>query len=383
MTTTIARKTDALGVYRLALWVNLLALAVVTIHRSAWPLPDSEYVHRLVSYEHGLIRRGLVGEIYSWFTDLVPPWAVRIEGFAAILAALALYATIFARTYRTRQLETLVLACFLFGSPLLFKNFVGNLGKFDVLGAIVAMLAVLMPLRRSTWWLIGGSSAVLLFVHHVHATIYLPTIYGILAIRSIGAAGRIDGHAMARIAVSLVLLAALFAYLLTATAAMVSPDAFLEGLHARALQPVPARQVMMWYSTIGEEFRQSLTMFPGHVRRAPIYAALVLIHLPLILFFARRIGALRTRAPLAYCGYLAVAAVVLAGFLVTNVITFDYARHLGNLALCFILISQAQIVVVDGPVTDASDIEPANRLVMAAVLAVAMLPWVGVVYPIL
>lgn len=124
-------------------------------------------------------------------------------------------------------------------------------------------------------------------------------------------------------------------------------------------------------------------MFPGHVRRAPIYAALVLIHLPLILFFARRIGALRTRAPLAYCGYLAVAAVVLAGFLVTNVITFDYARHLGNLALCFILISQAQIVAVDGPVTDASDIEPANRSVMAAVLAVAVLPWVGVVYPIL
>lgn len=383
MTTTIARRTEALGAYRLALLVNFLALVVVLVHRSAWPLPDSEYVHRLVTYEHGLIRRGLIGEIYSWFADLVSPWAVRIEGFAAIVVALVLYAAIFARTYRAPPLETLVLACFLFGSPLLFKNFVGNLGKFDVLGAIVAMLAVLLPLRRGTWWLIGALSAALLFIHHVHATIYLPTIYGILAIRSIGAAGRIDGQAMARVALSLALLAGLFAYLLTSTAAMVPPDEFLEALHARAMQPVPARQVMMWYSTIGEEFRQSLTMFPGHVRRAPIYAAIVLIHLPVILFLARRIGALKVSAPLAYYGYLAIAAVVLAGFLVTNVITFDYARHLGNLALCFILLTQAQIVAVDGPVTEASDIDPANRYVMAAALAVAALPWVGVVYPIL
>ena len=383
MTTTMARRAEAFGVYRIALWINLLALAVITIHRAAWPLPDSEYVHRLVSYEHGLIRRGLVGEIYSWFTDLVPPWAVRLEGFTAILVALGLYAAIFARTYRTGRLETLVLGCFLFGSPLLFKNFVGNLGKFDILGAGVAMLAVLLPLRGRSWWLIGAASSLLLFVHHVHATIYVPTIYGILAIRSIGASGRIDATLFWRMGVSLILLACLFVYLLASTAAMVPEEEFLEGLHARAMQPVPARLVMMWYSTIGEEFRQSLTMFPGHARRAPVYAVIVLIHLPLILFLARRVQAFRTRVPLAYYSYLGIAGVVLLGFLVTNVITFDYARHLGNLALCFILLTQAQIVAVDGPVTDAADIEPGNRYVMAAALAVAALPWVGVVYPIL
>ncbi|WP_204280881.1 hypothetical protein, partial [Serratia marcescens] len=88
---------------------------------------------------------------------------VRIEGFLAIAAAAALSVVLFARTYRVRQLETLVIGCFLFGSPLLFKKFIGNLGKFDVLGATVAMLAVLLPLQRRLYGVIGALSALLLF----------------------------------------------------------------------------------------------------------------------------------------------------------------------------------------------------------------------------
>ncbi|MGL4290945.1 MAG: hypothetical protein ACRCVA_31640 [Phreatobacter sp.] len=372
----------ATATYRTILLINLVAFAVVVIHRCATPLPDSEYVHRLVSYEHGLIRRGLVGEIYSWFTDRISPWVVRIEGFLAIGVAAGLYAAVFTRTYRVKSLETLVLACFLFGSPLLFKNFVGNLGKFDVLGAIVAMLAVLLPLKLWSYVLIGTLSALLLFVHHVHSTIYIPTIYGILLVRAVGVGRRVRASDVALIAGSLVLLAALFAHLLVCTAAKVPLETFLEGLQARALQPVPERQAFMWYSTIAEETRISLGMMPEHLKRLPIYAAIVLIHLPVIAFLARRIQPLKVTRPLAYRIYLMVAAVVLGGYLVTNIITFDYARHLGNLALCFILLTQAQIVAASGPVTAADDLEPFDKKFIAAAASAAALPWVGTVYPL-
>ncbi|MBN8944430.1 MAG: hypothetical protein J0H01_33290 [Rhizobiales bacterium] len=359
-----------------------MAFAVVIIHRCVTPLPDSEYVHRLVSYEHGLIRRGLVGELYSWFTSRVSPWAVRIEGFLAIAVAAALAMMIFARTYRVRPLETLVLGCFLFGSPLLFKNFIGNLGKFDVLGAIVAMLAVLLPLQRRLYGVIGALSALLLFIHHVHATIYIPTIYGILLLRVVGAHDRPRRADLVLIGASLVLLAALFVHLLLCTAAKVPAEAFLQNLRMRALQPVPDRQAFMWYSTIAEETRISLGMLPEHLKRLPIYGAIVLIHLPIVAFLARRIRPLRLARPLAHRTYLMVAAVVLAGYLVTNIITFDYARHLGNLAFCLLLLTQAQIVAATGPVTVADDLDPFDGKIIAAAAGAAAVPWVGTVYPL-
>ncbi|QCI64292.1 hypothetical protein [Phreatobacter stygius] len=383
MTAIDSRSADLVSVYRMIVLINLLAFAVVVAHRCVTPLPDSEYVHRLVTYEQGLIRRGLIGEIYSWFTHLVSPWAVRIEGFLAIAVAGTLFAAIFVRTYRLKFPEALVLGCFLFGSPLLFKNFVGNLGKFDVLGAIVAMLAVLLPLTRWTYVAIGALSALLLFIHHVHATIYIPTIYGILLVRALGRHGRFRPVDLAMIAGSLALLAGLFGYLLACTAAKIPAETFLDSLRDRAMQPVPDRQAFMWYSSIDEEIRISLGMFPEHLKRLPIYAAIVLIHVPVIAFFARRIASLRTTQPLAYRSYLAVAAIVLGGFLVTNIITFDYARHLGNLALCFILLSQAQIVATSGQVTAADDLDPGNKKVIAAAVIAAALPWVGVVYPLI
>lgn len=382
MTSLVSTSTNAVTVYRSILLICLVAFAVVIAHRCLTPLPDSEYVHRLVSYEHGLIRRGLVGELYSWFTVQVSPWAVRIEGFLAIAVAAVLYAAIFARTYRIRPLETLVLACFLFGSPLLFKNFIGNLGKFDVLGAIVAMLAVLLPLRLWAYGLIGVLGALLLFIHHVHATVYIPTIYGILLVRAVGERGRLNSTDAALIAGSLVLLAALFAHLLVCTAAKVPAETFLAGLRARALQPVPDRQAFMWYSTIAEETRISIGMFPEHLKRLPIYAAIVLIHLPVIAFLARRIRPLKVAYPLAYRTYQVAAAVVLGGYLVTNIITFDYARHLGNLALCLLLLTEAQIVAATGRVTDADDLDPSDRKLTAAAASAAALPWVGTVYPL-
>ncbi|WP_164133748.1 hypothetical protein, partial [Stenotrophomonas maltophilia] len=80
-------------------------------------------------------------------------------------------------------------------------------------------------------------------------TIYIPTIYGILLLRVIGAHGRARGADIALIAASLVLLAALFVHLLLCTAAKVPAETFLEKLRMRAMQPVPDRQAFMWYST--------------------------------------------------------------------------------------------------------------------------------------
>ena len=123
-------------------------------------------------------------------------------------------------------------------------------------------------------------------------------------------------------------------------------------------------------------------MLPEHARRLPVYAVIVAIHLPVIVFFGRRLAALATTHRVSHQAFLVASAAILGGFLATNVITFDYARHLGNLALCFSLLAMAQILATTGPVREARDIDAANPAVMAAAIIVAILPWTGTVLPL-
>ncbi|AVO46100.1 hypothetical protein [Phreatobacter cathodiphilus] len=384
MTSITLRRVDARAAYLGVACVNAIAFAIVVMHRWLTPLPGSEYVHRLVTYEGGLLRRALVGDIYARFTDQVAPWVVRVEGMVAVAVCFGLAMLLFRRCIRGRQADVFALGCLIFGSPLLFKNFIGNLGKFDVLGAIVAMLAILLPLRLATVVLVGLASAALLLVHHIHATIYVPTIYGILLLRMVAQPGGLALRDGALLAASLAVLASLFLYLLFAAVPKVPVEVFLDHIRARAVQHVGDEQSFMWYASLADELPRTFAVLPGHLARLPVYAAIILIHWPVIAFFARRQQRVQAEHPGLGPAWLVVCVVVLGGFLVTNVITFDYARHLGNLAMCFLLLALAQIAAHGGRgEDDSSDIDATNPKVVAAALATAALPWVGVVYPLI
>jgi hypothetical protein len=361
----------------------LVGFAVVILHRCVTPVPDSEYVHRLVTYADGLIRRALVGEIYSWFLSVVPPGLVRVEGLAVVAMSLGLFAVLFRRLLPGRGVAIVLVACFLIGSPLLFKNFIGNLGKFDAWGAMVAMLAVLLPLRSRTIGLIWALSVVLLLMHHLHATIYIPTIYGILLVRMVAVRGGFDPADVAVLAVSVALLAAVFYGLLVFGVPALPRAEFLEAMRERSLQPFPDLHASMWYSSIGQEITGMLGILPHQVVRLPIYVVFVAMHLPVIAFFWRRLAPLHVTHRATYQAVILAGIVIVGGFLATNIVTFDYARHLGNMALCFTLLAAAAILATTGPITDASDIEPDSKPTLIAAATVAAVPWIGTVFPLI
>ncbi len=378
--------TSAVGESLLVRGIVVLCLAgfaVVILHRCVTPIPDSEYVHRLATYADGFIRRALVGEIYSWFLPAVPPSLVRIEGLAVVALSLGLFAVLFRKLLPGRGVDIVLIACFLIGSPLLFKNFIGNLGKFDAWGAIVAMLAVLRPLRSRTIGLIWALSVVLLFMHHLHATIYIPTIYAILLVRMVAARGGFDPADIAVLAVSVALLAAVFYGLLVFGVPDVSRAEFLDAMRERSLKSFPDLHVGMWYSSIGQEVAGTLAILPHQMVRLPIYAIFVVMHLPVIAFFWRRLQPLGRTHRATHQAVVLAGMVIVAGFLATNVVTFDYARHLGNMALCLVLLAVAAILTTTGPITDASDIEPDSKATLVAATTVAAVPWIGTVYPLI
>jgi hypothetical protein len=370
-----------LRIYKAIAVLNVVSASVLLAVHFAFQTRDSEYAHRLVSYDHGLIRRGLVGEIYSLFVSRVSPWAVDVEGFVTVMVAIFLGWMVFTRTFRVVPAQKLAIACFVFGSPFLFKNYLGTLGKFDVLGACVAMLAALLPLRAYTFLLVGVLSAVLLLVHHINATLFVPAIYGVLLIRALAASWLPTRTLILIVTCSLAALAALFFALAIFADPSVSQEEFRGLMRSHATAPVPDWVASMWFSTFAEEIKKTRLMFSINIVRLPVYFILIAVHWPIIRFARRRLAASALANQASARAFQLVLAVILASYIVTMIVAFDYARFVSDLAFCLVLLTAVQISSVAGPITDASDFRFNDTRVILLAVVVSAIPWVGMITP--
>ncbi|MBX9990782.1 hypothetical protein, partial [Phreatobacter oligotrophus] len=343
---------------------------------------DSEYVHRLVNYDLGLIRRALIGEVYSRLTSVVHPATVKIEGIGAVLVAGALFAVVFRRAFPVSSFERFAAACFLFGSPLLFKNFVGNIAKLDVYGAVVALLAVLVPLSSLGLLIIAALSALLLLIHHIHATLYLPTIGAIFLLRAVAAGKSPRWHFILVAALCAALLVIEFLFLMFKAIPAVTREEFLAGLRFRSVQPLTDYASHMWYSTLADEMADTRSALPGHLVRFPIYIALIMLHWPIY-----RLLATRGRLAMQNSRYLSkawlVSVIAVVGcYAIMLFVTYDYARYLGNLGFCLTLLWLAVMINASGVRPVPADQQLSGRTAMGCAAVVAVLPWTGTIFPL-
>src|ERR1700760_2997289 len=84
--------------WRVMLVVNIAVLIGVFLHKIFLP-PFVPYIHLLVDYHFGFIKRALIGAIVSLFTDKVPVWLVFALAGTVWLITLALFARLFQQTF--------------------------------------------------------------------------------------------------------------------------------------------------------------------------------------------------------------------------------------------------------------------------------------------
>src|SRR6201986_3516171 len=84
--------------WRVMLVVNVAVVIGVFWHKILLP-PFVPYIHLLVDYHFGFIKRALIGAIVSLFTDKVPVWLVFALGGTAWLVTLALYIRLFQKSF--------------------------------------------------------------------------------------------------------------------------------------------------------------------------------------------------------------------------------------------------------------------------------------------
>ncbi len=194
--------------WRVMLAVNAVVVLGVFLHKLILR-PFVPYIHLLVDYHFGFIKRALIGALVSLFTAKVPIWLVFALGGTVWLVTLGLFVRLFQRTFGLEQ-KNLPLFVFLAGSPFFFKNFMFSLGHFDIYGCLFAIILLLVP-ARSIWFVLLAAlfSIVLILIHHIHLLMYVPTIAVIVVLRHYLVAG-VSGRTIAAGVVAAAAVGALF-----------------------------------------------------------------------------------------------------------------------------------------------------------------------------
>ena len=326
--------------WRVMLAVNVAVMAGVLIHKITLP-PYVPYIHLLVDYHFGFVKRALIGEIVSLFTEKVPVWLVFALGGAIWVLTAFLFVKLFRRTFGFDDAH-MPLFVFTAGSPFFLKNFMHTLGHFDIYGCLFAIVLLLIPAQSIGFVLLATFfSVVLILIHHIHFLMYVPTIAVIVLLRHYLSTG-IDRTNLAAGAISLLVLGALFVAL-QFWGTMPIPEAeFIAYLKTRMADPARTDLLnfsYIWYQPLAKEISDTRARIPSNILGVPVFALLIWLHSPLWRYFADLIRSLDRD----FHRRIVVASIIAvsAAYLIMFAIVFDYSRWISNWAVCLFLILHA------------------------------------------
>ncbi|HEV7602115.1 MAG TPA: hypothetical protein VGO49_17900 [Bradyrhizobium sp.] len=364
--------------WRLMIAVNIAVLIGVLLYKIP-RAPYVPYIHLLVDYHFGFIKRALIGATVSLFLTKVPVWLVFALGGGVWLVTLGLFVALFRRTFGLDD-EQMPLFVFMAGSPFFLKNFMHTLGHFDIYGCALAIVLLLIPARSIGFVAIAAAaSVILILIHHIHFLMYVPTIAMIVVlrhylVRGIGRQNAIAGIA-AVMSVSLLFLAAQL------RGSMPIPEhEFVRYLRDRMADPSQTNLLSfsyIWYQPLSQEIRDTWERMPSNLLGIPVFALLIALHAPLGKYFVDLIRSLSDRAHRRIV--VAGIALISLGYLIIFAVVFDYSRWISNWAVCMFLILHAVRTLPASRAVPSIATDDRGTSVLGWI--VTLIPRVGIVRP--
>jgi len=320
--------------------INAAVIAGVFIHKILLP-PYVPYIHLLVDYHFGFVKRALIGAVVAVFTQKVPVWLVFALGGASWLVTAGLFIKLFRRTFGFDEAR-LPLFVFTAGSPFFLKNFMHTLGHFDIYGCLFAIILLLIPAQSIGFVVLAAIFSVLLIlIHHIHFLMYVPTIAVIVLLRHYLPVGFNRVNLVVG-GISILALGALF-FALQFLGTMPIPESeFVAYLKTRMADPSRTDLLgfsYIWYQPLAKEISDTWARMPSNILGVPIFALLIWLHAPLWRYLADMIRSLADD----FHRRIVIASIigVTAGYLIMFAIVFDYSRWISNWAVCLFLILHA------------------------------------------
>jgi hypothetical protein len=357
--------------------VNAAVIFGVFLHKVTLP-PFVPYIHLLVDYHFGFIKRALIGALVSLFVAKVPVWLVFAIGGAVWLVTLGLFVMLFRRTFGLddRHMPLFVLMA---GSPFFFKNFMHTLGHFDIYGCLFAIILLLVP-ARSILFIAAAAAASLLLIlmHQIHFLMYVPTIAGIVLLRHYLVHGVNRQNAAAGIA-ACASVGVLFLAVQFYGSMPVPAEQFTDYLRGKMIDPSASDLLSfayIWYQGLSQELRDTWARMPSNLLGIPVFALLIWLHTPLWRYFAAVVGALSDELH----RRVVITAIVAAslGYLIIFAVVFDYSRWISNWAVCMFLILHA-VKTLPGSPAEPPAADDRRNMVFGWI--VTLIPRVGIIRP--
>jgi hypothetical protein len=356
-----------------ALALGLLLIKIFT------SFPGIQYVHLLVNYDFGPIKRALIGAVVGLVRPRVGLIDVYVIGIAAWLAALVTYLAVFRRTFGFSE-RTFPLLAIILSSPFFFKNFMFSVGYSDVYGCLAALVALLLPVNLALPLIMGAIACMLLFIHHLQLLLYIPTIGLIVLLRAM-ADGRVNLRALFLIgAAATAAVGGAFYFLAFHGSVPLPREEFIAALRARAIDypEMIGGVVNIFYTDIAHEIEETMKGLPNNALRFPAYALLIYLHLPLIAYFRRLVQFLSR--PLDRRLLTAGLVGITLGYVIIGLVVFDYPRWVSNWAVCMLLTMHA-VRSLPATQTDSVPIDPTLPRNRWFGWILALIPRVGISKP--
>jgi hypothetical protein len=364
--------------WRVMLAINAAVLVGVFLHKIMLR-PFVPYIHLLVDYHFGFVKRALIGALVALFTARVPVWLVFAIAGVTWLVTSALFLELFRRTFGFSEKNT-PLFVFMAGSPFFLKNFMHTLGHFDIYGCALSICLLLVPARSILFILLAALfSIVLILIHHIHVLMYVPTIAVIVLLRYYLVVGVTSNNISFGFAALLGLGALFLAAQFYGT--MPIPEAeFVTYLRSRMADPSRTDLLSfsyIWYQPLAKEIQDTWQRMPSNLLGVPVFALLIWLHAPLWRYLTGSIRALASD----WHRRLVIAslATVSLGYLTMFLIVFDYSRWISNWAACMFLILHA--VKTLPAVKPVPPIAAEDRKTTIFGWIITLIPRVGIVRP--
>jgi hypothetical protein len=364
--------------WRLMLAVNVAVVLGVFLYKITRE-PYVPYIHLLVDYHFGFVKRALIGALVSLFFAKVPVWLVFALSGAVWLITLGLFVKLFRRTFGFDDAQ-MPLFVFMAGSPFFLKNFMHTLGHFDIYGCAIAICLLLVPARSIAFVLLAAlASMILILIHHIHLLMYVPTIAVTVLLRYYLVQGFDRRNAIVGIAAMACIGALFFAAQFLGTMAV--PEAeFVQYLQGRMADPTRTNLVSfsyIWYQPLSREIGDTWERMPSNILGVPVFALLIWLHAPLWKYFASLIRSLSDE----WHRRVVIAGLVLvsAAYLVMFAMVFDYSRWISNWAVCMFLILHAVKTLPCSQMVPPIATDNRNTTIFGWI--VTLIPRVGIVRP--
>lgn len=169
--------------------LEVLLILVTMLAITRWWIPAAsgfELVYAAsqwaLSYDHGLIRRGLVGTIVKIWKPIVTIGDVQQTALFAYCAFLVLLVIVFYHLMKTRESNGRLFKLILLflAAPATLSLVARDLGRFDLFLMMITSLCLILLSMRRQLWLIPILMTGAMFIHESFLILWAPTILAAL-----------------------------------------------------------------------------------------------------------------------------------------------------------------------------------------------------------